>query len=923
MDIIYQGKTRIYLTENDRGQIVLVKEPIAEILSQRQIEILENEYEITKALDLDGVRHVLARESRDGRPVLILEYIEGLTLQDWTRIRKPGLKEKLEVSVKLADILGSIHQKNIIHKNLTSANILIENNSDIGNNANKVHIIDFGLASRMIGETPSFSTVSVLEGSLAYISPEQTGRMNRQVDYRSDLYSLGVVLYELFTGQLPFTSGDPLELVHSHIAKAPSPACCVKPDLPEVFSLIIDRLLSKDAEDRYQSAFGLKRDLEKCLEQLNRRSEMSGEMSGGITGFAIGQDDIITQFAIPQKLYGREKEIALLLGAFDRVAEGGKESLLVAGYAGIGKSSLVHEIHKPITVGHAFYIEGKFEQYRHNIPYYAWVQAFIGLIKQILAMSESQLASWKTRIQDAVGINGKVLTDVIPNLKLVIGKQPDVPELGGQESQNRFNYVFQNFIKAIACKEHPLVIFLDDLQWVDPASLRLLMLLLTDPDLVYLLIIGAYRDNEVDAVHPLMLSIEKLRKEGTSLSQIGIGPLGFESISQFMADAMRSSRESVGALAELMVHKTGGNPFFVNQFLSMLYRENMLTFDVQQRSWTWDLPQIEEMGITDNVVDLMMEKVKKLPEQTQHALRLAACIGSRFDLNTLSIIHEKPVRETLKDLFSSIQEGLIIPVSERESAASLMIESSISMFQYKFLHDRVQEAAYSLIHQKNRNAIHLKIGLLLFHSVTEEELDERLFDIVGQINKGLDLVKKEKERTELAHLNFRAGIKAKQSAAYDLAADFFQNGQSLLGHESWDTAYRFTYDLYFELAECLYLSINYEEGIRLSDFILQKSRSHIDSAKVYILKVVMFTNQGDMHKAVDCLREGSRLLGLDFSLTTKEIEMAIDRKMEYIQLHIAHKSVKEILHFPYMKDPVKQLLIELLFKGGYPLRSSW
>ncbi|MEW5802010.1 MAG: AAA family ATPase [bacterium] len=907
MEIIYQGKTRIqktYPPENGRDRIVVVKEPVAGLLTGRQADILENEYKITSMLSLDGVRHVLAREYRDGRPALILEYIDGQTLGDWSRITKPGLREKLKAAVTLADILSGIHQKKIIHQNLTSTNILIENTTG------RVRIIDFGLAIRLIRGTPVLSTAPLPEGTLAYISPEQTGRMNRQVDERSDLYSLGAVLYELFAEQLPFASTDPLELVHSHMAKVPQNAHVVRPDLPAVLSEIIDRLLSKNAEDRYQSAFGLKRDLERCLNRLNQKGE--------IPGFAIGQDDISTRFEIPQKLYGREKEIALLLDAFERIAEGKKELLLVAGYAGVGKSSLVHEVHKSLTARQAFFVEGKFEQYRHNIPYSAWVQALTGLVNQILAMNESQLAFFRTRIQKSAGTNGKVLTDIIPNLELVIGRQPDVPELGGQEAQNRFNYVFLNFIKAIAGKEHPLVIFLDDLQWIDDASLRLLMLLLTDPDLMHFLVIGAYRDNEVDAGHPLAMSIEDLQREGIALRLITLNPLDVEHITQFMADTVRSDpdRGPVRQLAELMVCKTGGNPFFVNQFLNTIYRWDLLTFDVQQRRWTWDLARIENMGITDNIVDLMTRKLKKMPEATQKALRLAACIGNRFDLNTLSIIHEKPPRETFLDLFPAAQEGLIIPVSGSGSAAFDTIESSPFVSQYKFLHDRVQESAYSLIYEKDRKAIHLKIGLQLLHNGTEKELDERIFDVVGQMNKGLDLVKKEKERTELARLNFRAGMKAKQSIAYALAADFFQKGKTLLARESWDTCYRFTCDLYLNLAECLYLSQNYEEAIRLTDFILQRSRSLFDSAKVYILKVVMFTILGNMYKAIDCLKEGSRLFGLDFSLSAGEIETAIDRKMNYIQSYLAHKSVQEILNFPHMKDPGKQLLVELLFKAG-------
>jgi serine/threonine protein kinase len=588
------------------------------------------------------------------------------------------LPEFLNIAIRTAEILGTIHAANVIHKDINPANIVFNPETGI------IKIIDFGISTQLTRENPTLKNPNVLEGTLAYISPEQTGRMNRSLDYRTDFYSLGVTFYELLTGQLPFESTDALELVHCHIAKQPIPPHLLGggegergrggEPCPKAVSDIVMKLMAKMAEERYQSAWGIKADLEECLYQL--------QTSGNISDFPLASSDISDKFQIPQKLYGREAEVETLLAAFERVADNPQskiEMMLVAGYSGIGKSSLVAEIHKPNTRLRGYFTEGKFDQFQRSVPYSAIASAFQGLVRQLLTESEAQLEQWREKLRRAFGTSGQVIIDVISEVELIVGKQPPVPELGPTESQNRFNLVFSKFIRALCAKEHPLVIFLDDLQWADSATLKLIELMMTDASMQYLFLIGAYRDNEVSSAHPLMMMLDGLRNQGATVNSITLAPLALEHISQLIADTLHSNTNQSQPLANLVMSKTGGNPFFVNQFLKTLHSENLITFDFERHGWQWDISNIEAQGITDNVIELMIGKLKKLPESTQQILRLASCVGAFFDLNTLSIICEKSPREVFPDLVTAVQSGLILSRSE--------LDTELLIQDYKFLHD--------------------------------------------------------------------------------------------------------------------------------------------------------------------------------------------------------------------------------------------
>ncbi|WP_413201330.1 ATP-binding protein, partial [Nostoc piscinale] len=633
------------------------------------------------------------------------------------------------------DILNLLYHERIIHKDIKPSNILI-------NPQNKqVKLIDFSIASLLPRETQTLVNPNVLEGTLAYISPEQTGRMNRGIDYRTDFYSLGVTFFELLTNELPFQSQDAMELVHSHIAKTTPLLHKINPDIPSVISEIVSKLMAKNAEDRYQSALGLKFDLEKCLNQLKETCE--------IRDFKIASRDLCDRFIIPDKLYGRDTEVQTLLEAFERVSQGATEMMLVAGFSGIGKTAVVNEVHKPIVRQRGYFIKGKYDQFQRNIPFSAFVQAFRDLMGQLLTESDAQIQQWKHKILEAVGDNGQVIIEVIPELENIIGTQPPSQELSGTAAENRFNLLFQKFTQVFTSAEHPLVMFLDDLQWADSASLKLMQLLMADTS--HLLLIGAYRDNEVPAGHPLMLTLSDIQKKQAKINTITLKPLTRNTVNQLVADTLKSPEELAESLSTLIYQKTQGNPFFATQFLKAIYQDGLIKFNFDLGCWQCDITQVKTQAVTDDVVAFMSLQLQKLPQSTRYVLQLAACIGNSFDLNTLAIVSQQSQIETASALWKALQEGLILPVNEvykfyvGQETQSQTLENQENV-TYKFLHDRVQQAAYSLIAEDKKQSTHLQVGRLLLQNYAPSDREERLFDIVNHLNFGIALITTPQDR---------------------------------------------------------------------------------------------------------------------------------------------------------------------------------
>ncbi|NEO58743.1 MAG: serine/threonine-protein kinase PknK [Okeania sp. SIO3B5] len=877
--VVYRGK------QMEDNQPVVLKFNKGDFPSEAENNRYRKEYEILRHLNFSGVIKAYALEKYNNTLVMILEDFGGESLKTLITSQKFTILGFLNLAIKIAEGLGEIHSAKIIHKDINPSNIIVNLTT------NELKIIDFNISSVLTRDSYKLKNPNILEGTLPYISPEQTGRMNCSLDYRTDFYSLGVTFYELLTHQLPFTNTDVMELVHAHIAKQPKPPHEINPEIPHTISNIILKLLAKTADERYQSAWGLIADLDECLNQL--------QMIETIVEFTLGSQDISDRFKIPSKLYGRQLEIETLRAAFERVCKGSKEMMLVAGYSGIGKSALVQTISQPIIHQGGYFIWGKFDQFQRSIPYSAIVSAFSELVRIILSQSEAKLHEWRNKLLAAFGTNGQILIDVIPELELIVGTQPKIQELGPNEAQNRFNIIFQNFIGLFCQPEHPLVIFLDDLQWADSATLKLIKLMMTDVETKYLFLIGAYRDNEVSPTHPLMMTLNAIRTQSETMNygqinQINLTPLKFENINQLIAETLFNDRVSVQSLANLVESKTGGNPFFVNEFMKTLYQENLLKFDSEQIRWEWNIEQITALDITDNVVELMIGKLEKLPQLTQKVLSLVACVGNQFDLNTLSLIYEKESFATFQDLLPAIQEGLILPASEAEAKNVELNLYPFLILNYKFLHDRVQQAAYTFIDESQKQALHLRIGRLFLENTPLEYRSERVFDLVDHLNIGRTLITDKSEKIELAKLNLEAGKKAQDATAYVAAKEYITAGISLLDGDCWDQYYDLTFALYKEGAIVEYLNSSFSESEALVQVILERSKSVIEKTEVYNLLVVQYTLRAQYEKAISAAKKALGLLEIELPET--DLQTVIEREFTKVKENLGNQEIASLIN---------------------------
>ena len=880
-DVIYQGNSIISKEVHpDHAQPVAIKKPARRHPSRRSLRTLENEFQMTRALDaVEGVRKSLGQQSTEEGSGLILEYIEGETLRNTIKSKELDLRSRLEIAVALARILARIHQQNVIHLDFNSKNILI------GKEPGAVHIIDLGSAAHVDRSGQQKIRPDQMLGTLPYIAPEQTGRINRVVDVRSDLYSLGVVLYELMTWQLPFASRDPLTLVHDHIARVPVSPSEVSSEIPAVLSAIILKLLSKNAEDRYQSAAGVQADLEKCLQRLSPEDT--------IAAFPLGETDFADRMIFPQKLYGRDQELKELEQAFENVCRDTSSIVFVGGYSGIGKTALVEEMQLPVSEKRGYFVRGKFDQYLRTSPYTAIAQAFAELVSQIMTEPEKNFDRWRDRIQAAVGDLGTVLTELIPALEELIGSQPDVPELEGQEAENRFNFVFINFLSTVATRKHPLVLFIDDLQWIDAASLRLLKVIQSDFKQPGLLVIGAYRDNEVDASHPLMGFIVEQEKAGNPPRILTLDNLQQPHLETFLSDTLKSQK-GIQELGTIVYEKTQGNPFFTRRLLFSLYEEGRIHYDSEINSWKWDIEDIKAERIADNVADLLVKKIAQMPEETQSIMKLAACIGNRFDIATLAIISglaEKEIRKTLSISLSG----------------QYVFESGDT---YEFMHDQVQQGCYALVAEEDRPQAHLQIGRLLLSNTASEKVAEDIFNIVSHFNAGAALLGSESERIELAELNLKAEQKARKAAAYVEGLGYIEHGLALVGLDSWQDDYDLTLALHNEAAEMAYLTGHYDKLDEIEGRIHENARSILDRARIYYIRIQAYTDQGNYLEAIET---GIRALAeLGIKIPSEPTPEDHRRFQAEFSEALAGRSIEELVNLPAMTDRTALATMEIL-----------
>lgn len=897
--ILHEGdKSIVYRGIKDEQQAVIFKVLKATFPTLAEISGYKQEYQIVANLQISGVVKAYALEKYQSQLILVLEDFGGESLQTFLD-SEISIADFLGIAIQLATTLGEIHQQNIIHKDIKPRNIII--NPQTG----ETKITDFSIASRLSRENPQIGNLGVLEGTLYYISPEQTGRMNRVIDYRSDLYSLGVTFYQMLTGVLPFTSADPLELLHSHIAKQPLPPHQLRSDIPEVISRLVMKLLAKNAEDRYHTAFGVSSDLQLCQQLLT---------TGKISDFAIAQQDFTKDLLIPEKLYGRSSEVNSLLQAFERVSQGASELLLVSGYSGIGKTSLVNEIHKPILQRQGYFISGKFDQLHRDIPYDSVIQAFRSLMQQLLTESASSLEVWKAKLLSNLGENAQVIIEVIPELELIIGSQPPLAQLSATAAETRFNRVFIEFVRVFAQANHPLVLFLDDLQWADSASLKLMQVLLAVNHSNYLLLLGAYRDHEVSPVHPLMQTLQQMKHDQVKIEQITLTPLALNHFNQLITDTLQAESTLTQPLAELIFQKTHGNPFFFRELLKSLVVTNLLKFDFNHRRWQWDIHQIQTVDVTDNVVDLMSNNIKQLPDVTQNLLKLAACIGNKFDLGTLAAIHEKTLLDTAQDIWLAMLAGLIIPLSSaykiplvvgEETIATAKFDQSVS---YKFLHDRVQQAAYALIPEADKKSTHLKIGQLLLRSQSDEVRPENIFGLVNHLNFAIDLIPTA-EKKRLAELNLIVGNKAVASTAYKLAGMYLNIGLSLLPAGCWQH-YQLSLELYDAAIAVECINAEYARSQALIDLALPQTQTLIDSIRIYKRQIQLFISQGNLPQAINTALSVLSMLNIIIPTDPVGIEQYSQQLQQ--ELVFAKDKIAELATLPVMSDPEKQAAIEIL-----------
>jgi len=880
-NIIYQGNSVISVeTLPEYSHPVVIKKPSKRYPSRRSLRSLEKEYEMTRSLNaVEGVRKAMGQQSIENQQALILEYIDGETLRDHIRRKTLSLRAKLEIAIDLTRVLGEIHRHDIIHLDLNSKNILIANEHQA------VHLIDLGSASRITGNVHQKVPPDMMLGTLPYISPEQTGKINRAVDERSDLYSLGVVLYELVTGQLPFDSKNPMELIHSHIARVPVSPSEVSSEIPEVISSIILKLLTKNAEDRYQSAAGVQVDLEKCLQRLRPDNT--------IEGFPVGEADYSSRLKFPQKLYGRESELKELMSAFKRACRETSSIMFVSGYSGIGKTALVEEIQRSVSEKRGYFLKGKFDQYLRTTPYTAITQAFAEFVSQILAEPEKNFNEWRDKIQSAVGDLGKVLTEVMQALEELIGDQPNVPQLGGQEAENRFNYVFINFLLTVATKEHPLVLFIDDLQWIDAASLRLLKVIQSDFNQPRLLVVGAYRDNEVDVSHPLMEIIGDREKKGMPLLILKLDNLQQQNLETLLSDTLRSQK-GIKELGRTIYEKTQGNPFFTRRLLSFLHEEGHIRYDFGTNSWKWDIGDINTAAIADNVADLLAKNIAKLPEETKDILRLAACIGNRFDIPTLAMISGLAEQEVVKLLAVSLSGQYVLESGD----------------VYEFMHDHIQQAGYALVAEEDRPRVHLEIGRTLFSRAVGDELEEALFDIVHHFNAGASLLESESEKVTVAELDLKAARKAKSATAYAEGFAYVVQGLALLDTDSWQHHYDLTLAMHNEAAELSYLTGQYDRLDEIEGRIHQNAQSILDRTRVYYIRTMIDTDQG---KLLESIETGiGALAKLGITVPREPSPEDVQRAEAAFTEALATRSMEDLAHLPDVTDRSALAAMEIM-----------
>jgi PAS domain S-box-containing protein len=845
-----------------------------------------NENRLTRDLQTPYIVRMYDIEPFEGSFFLVLEDFEGIPLKQWMSAGQPAGATSLpaakffDLALRIVDGLAAVHTAGIIHRDLRPENILLNPASG------EAKITGFELATTMGNE--GLALVIPRKERLAYLSPEQTGRINRTVDYRTDFYTLGVTFYELLTGHLPFEAVDAVGLIHAHLAKSPAALHVLNPQTPEMLSLLVLKLMAKAPEDRYQSAIGLREDLHTCAQLW--------QAHGMIPIFDLGRKDRAEYFLIPKKLYGRLTETSMIMSAFERTAQGQAEMVLISGMPGVGKTALVYEIREPVIRQNAFFAKGSFDPFKQGIPFSAFVEALRDLMRQWIAGNAASIAQWKPRILEALGNSGQILKEVIPELELIIGQQPSLPELSPNAAQNRFYILLLKFLDCVTSAEHPLVLFLDDLQWADVSSLELIQQLISPGGLQHLLLIGAYRDTEISSIHPLRKILMENSTQAGTITNISLAPLKMSDINQLIADALSCSVSMAISLASRVYRITRGNPLFSNEFLKSLHDEGLITFNHETGFWQCDVSKVHELPLTDDVMEFLAIRLQKLPPDTQEVLKRAACIGRSFDLTTLAIISPLTHAETSNALWNALQAAIVF--SQNDDGE-----------KYEFLHDRVWQAAYSLIPNDQQQQMHWHIGQRLFENASDSERKEKIWEIVNQFNRGITLACDPIERWNLAELNLDAGQKAKASIAYRAAREYFTFARQLSPTDSWRSHYAFTLNLYEFSIEAAYLNGDFKEVEELSQIAFKEISSPLDRIKIFEVRSEAFMAQGRFSESIDAAFEIFQLLGEIYPREPNQADIA--EALQEIQSAYSDKNIEELIDLPLMTDRYKLAVLRV------------
>jgi predicted ATPase/signal transduction histidine kinase len=867
---------------------ILVATPAKERPSPGNLMQLQRAYALRGELDPAWAAAPFAMGHYGGRPALLMHDPGGDPLNRFLG-RPLEISQFLRIAIGIAAALGSLHGRGIIHRNVKPPNILV--NPTTG----EAWLWGICLALRVPRQRPAVEPPTEIAGTLAYMAPEQTGRMNRSIDSRTDLYAYGVTLYEMLTGRLPFTADDPMELIHCHVARQPVPPAELIKGVSEPVSAVIMKLLEKTPEERYQTAAGVEADLRTCL--------TAWQSVGRIDAIALGERDVSDRIMIPEKLYGREPEIEILLSAFDRVRTNRlPEFVLLSGYAGVGKSSVVHEMHKHLIPRHGLFASGKFDQYKKDIPYVTLAQAFQTLIHQILGKSDGEVKQWRSALREAVGRDGQLIASLIPELELVIGSQPAASEPSVQDAQNHFKTIFRRFLAVFANPEHPLLLFLDDLQWVDAATLELLENLVVAADIPDLLLVGAYRDNEVGPSHPLSRTLKVIGDSKSVVQEIAVRPLSIDNVTRLVTESLHCEIDRADSLARLIHAKTGGNPFFTIQFFRVLAEEGLLSFDPGAAVWKWDLERIRAKSFTENVVDLMAEKLERLPWETKEVLKQLACFGHSAGTQTLSSVLGRSEEALHATMFEAVGAGLCARLDGG----------------YAFTHDRVQEAAYTLIPEAERPFVHLQIGRLLAIPGVHQKSPESIFDAVSQLNRGAAMIDSPEEKKQVAELNLIAGKRAKTSTAYSSALSYFVAGEGFLTPGSWIEHYELAFGLALNVAECEFLTGNVSPAEERLSRLSILAANQEGRAAIACLRVAVSTARDRPDDAVEVCLDYLRHLGVHWS--PHPLRDLVEREFAQIWANLGSRSIDELAGLPLMTDSVSRATIDVLTAA---MPSAW